>query len=249
MSFCHHQPVARARGGGAQAGVLELERGRAVHPAHERRDEPAVAGGDAVGVGAVDDLRGHALLEAVQRLVHVHHEAVHGVDAVLAAGGDRADLLPRDLVVVPAPRDRREVLPARVECRAVARRLQRSEHGVHLGVQARAQPFDAGHEVAAFAHPRRRRGHLVEARRRESRGLPLRARSGAALPGWSAWPCATCRTVNRYLARSLAASASFSSAGSLRPSSPSASTMRDFSMHWPSAVCPARACVANVNPS
>ena len=87
-----HQAIAAARRGRAEAGMVELERRRALHPGHERCDQGAVAVTEAVGARAVDRFGRDLRLQPVQRLVRVHDDEVHAVAALPLGSGQPVDL-------------------------------------------------------------------------------------------------------------------------------------------------------------
>ena len=116
MSFWMTSRAAGARRGRPQARVVELERRRAVQPAHERRDERGPAG-PARRPRRRRASRPRRRAAAVERLVHVHDEQVRAVAAVRAARASACRwLLPgsvRPATAVPVRQHARRALPDR----------------------------------------------------------------------------------------------------------------------------------------
>ena len=63
--------------------MLELQRRRLIHPAHESLHQRPLGGFDRVDPRAVDRFDGDRGLQPVEGLVHIHHHQVRAV-AVLA---------------------------------------------------------------------------------------------------------------------------------------------------------------------
>ena len=154
------QAVAGPRGGGGEAGMVELQFGGAVEAGHEGCDQGAIGFVEVVGGGAVEGFFGEVGLQGVELLVQVHHQPVQAVGVAMAGAHHRRGGGGIEQVVCCGRQGLQQLFQPCGEAGGFGCE-HRGGHQAHVFGDAGEDPGGAG-DTAGFADHARRRDDAVE---------------------------------------------------------------------------------------
>ena len=215
------QAAAAARRRCTQPRMIEFQVPGLVDAGHKRRDECPVVVTDAIDICAVDCFGSKLLLEVVQPLVQVHHQEMQTVGYIALAGHDVIQVPASDAIIVETGGLSQQRLQSRCEVFIRTRQtplgtafsaVELGRHPLDFINQAAVDPSGRWNAIQISGFPpsaATTRSGSSSARAQANRSC---RRSVNGSSGWSACVRAACSSDIRYFARSLAASASLTSA-------------------------------------